>query len=64
VLELMVLLDLVRFEDCTISGETDCFVESVRDTSHMTVGRLFWKFSPTVALVGDSSLLALLFFGT
>ena len=60
----MVSLNLVRFEDCTLSGEIDCYVGSVRDTSHMTVGRLFWIPSSTVALVGDSSLLALSFFGT
>jgi len=40
------------------------FVGSVRDTSHMTVGRVFWISSSTVALIGDSSLLALSFFGT
>jgi hypothetical protein len=77
---LLVSLGLVHFEDCKFSGETDCFVGSVRlldcfvgsvrvigsvrDTSYMTVGRLFWISSSTVALVGDSSLLALSFFGT
>ena len=40
------------------------FVGSVRDTSHMTVGRVIWISSSTVALIGDSSLLALSFFGT
>ena len=70
VLALLVSLDLVRFEDCKFSGETEFVVgsvrvvESVRDTSYMTVGRLFWISSSTVALVGDSSSLALSFFGT
>jgi hypothetical protein len=35
----------------------------VRDTSHMTVGRVFWISSSTVALVGDSFSLALSFLG-